>query len=171
MVTPLVLAAVTLVNAASFQASEVKAMKVLTLSKNIAASQDEAYAAWSSADALKSWMAHDVLMEPEVNGYFRVHFAQRGDQYIGTGDLTMLSLEAPTRIMFTWDAPVEYPYVRGQRTVVELRFEGVSDNQTKVTLRQFGWGDGEEWDATFEYFGGAWAYVLGKMEAHFAEGD
>lgn len=130
----------------------------------------EAYAAWASGEALSSWMAPVVEMEPEVNGHFRVQFSQPGTDYVGTDDLHMLSLEPPSRVMFTWDAPVDFPHARSQRTVVEVRFESVSDTQTRVTLWQYGWGEGEEWDATFAYFETAWTYVLGAMERHFEAG-
>ena len=37
-----------------------------------------------------------------------------------------------------------------------LRFSEVAPNQTRVTLTQSGWGEGEEWDKAYNYFISAW---------------
>ena len=41
---------------------------------------------------------------------------------------------------------------------------------TRVQLRHFGWGTGEEWLATRDYFAGAWEVVLNRLEYRFARG-
>jgi uncharacterized protein YndB with AHSA1/START domain len=59
--------------------------------------------------------------------------------------------------------------VRPQRTVVTLRFAPSGENETQVTLRHMGWGDGGQWDQNFDYFDRAWPRVLANFQKRFAD--
>ena len=47
--------------------------------------------------------------------------------------------------------------------------EPVEGNRTSVTLRNFGYGDGEEWARTKAYFERAWPAVMANLEKRFAK--
>ena len=61
------------------------------------------------------------------------------------------------------------PTIRKLRTLVYLNFEPVEGNKTSVTLRNFGYGDGEEWARTKAYFERAWPAVMANLEKRFAK--
>ena len=62
------------------------------------------------------------------------------------------------------------PEARAQRTFVVVRFEPVDDQHTRVRLHHVGWGDGGEWDKTYQYFDRAWGAVLGNLKKRFDSG-
>jgi hypothetical protein len=42
-------------------------------------------------------------------------------------------------------------------------------NRTTLTLRNFGYGEGDEWAKTKAYFEKAWPAVMASLEKHFAK--
>lgn len=72
-------------------------------------------------------------------------------------------------LSFTWNAPPHLAVARQQRTVVIVRLQAQGD-ATLVTLHHVGWGDGGEWDKTFDYFSQAWPNVLGNLQKRFVSG-
>ena len=65
--------------------------------------------------------------------------------------------------------PPSLPEARKQRTSVVLRFEPKGDS-TVVRLHHSGWGEGGEWDKSFEYFSSAWKTVLNNLQERFTKG-
>ena len=55
------------------------------------------------------------------------------------------------------------------RTLVYLDFKPLDGNRTEVTLRNFGYGQGDDWDKTKAYFQRAWPAVMGNLEKKFAK--
>ena len=83
----------------------------------------------------------------------------------------ILVLEPHERFAFTWNAPLEQPYVRSQRTIVMLELEPVGKNRTLLRFTHSGWGEGPAWDTAFEYFDRAWNHhVLARLVHRFVEG-
>ena len=92
----------------------------------------------------------------------------------GADTMRFLALQPMTMLSFDWNAPPSLPTIRGQRTVVVLRFEAQGE-RTKLTLHRGGWGDpagadGREWDAAYRYFDRAWGTVLGNLQKRYAPG-
>jgi hypothetical protein len=73
-------------------------------------------------------------------------------------------------ISFDWNSPPSLPDVRGEHTFVVVRFEPVSDKQTRVSVHHTGWGDGGQWDKSFAYFELAWANVLSNLQKRWTSG-
>jgi uncharacterized protein YndB with AHSA1/START domain len=145
--------------------------RALNLETTVKATPAQAFNAWTTTEGIKTFFAPDGKVEARSNGLYEIHMnplAPPGEK--GADDMRVLAIQENKMISFTWSAPPSFPEARKQRTVVILRFSPVSDNETKVTLHQTGWGDGGEWDKTFEYFGKAWAYVLGNFKKRFEQG-
>ena len=145
--------------------------RAVNLETTVKATPAQAFAAWSTVDGIKTFFAPDGRIEARSNGLYEIHmnpFAPPGEK--GADDMRVLAVQENKMISFTWNAPPSLPETRKQRTVVIVRFAPVGDTETKVTLHQVGWGDGGEWDKTFEYFGKAWGYVLGNFKKRFEQG-
>ena len=68
-------------------------------------------------------------------------------------------------------APRRFPGARTQYTHVVVRFFEEEEGRTRVKLRHDGWGEGGEWDETFNYFRRAWLeIVLPRLVHRFADG-
>lgn len=80
---------------------------------------------------------------------------------------TLITVDPPKRLSFTWNAPPEIPELREaeERTRVSLQLKRKGPNDTLVTLTQTGFGQGDAWDRDLAYFEGAWPIVLSRLEA------
>ena len=137
----------------------------------VAASLDEAWAAWTTREGIVSFFAPDARIEPRVGGAFHIHIdplAEPGRK--GADDMRFLALQPKKMISFDWNAPPSLPEVRQQRTVVIVRFEPVDAGRTRVRLHHTGWGEGGEWDRAFAYFDKSWSQVLGNLKKRFDTG-
>ena len=95
--------------------------------------------------------------------------AEPGKQ--GGEGMMVLAIQPQRMLGFTWNAPPHLPNVRNQMTHVIIRLHPLSPDQTKVTLRHDGWGEGGEWDSAYEYFEKAWKkIVLPRLKHRFDVG-
>jgi uncharacterized protein YndB with AHSA1/START domain len=137
----------------------------------LAATPEQAWAAWTTREGITSFFAPDARIEPRAGGAFEVYinpFAEPGMK--GADDMRFLALQPPRMLSFTWNAPPHLPEARQQRTVVVVRIHPVSERETRVTLHHTGWGDGGEWDQAYAYFDRAWGNVLGNLKKRFETG-
>ncbi len=156
---------------ASLVAPALAQERALNLETTVKATPAQVFAAWSTTEGIKTFFAPDGRIEAKSNGLYEIHMnplAAAGEK--GADDMRVLAVQENRMISFTWNAPPSFPEARKQRTMVIVRLHPVSEAETKVTLHQVGWGDGGEWDKTYEYFGKAWSYVLGNLKKRFEQG-
>lgn len=126
--------------------------------------------AWITSAGIKSFFAPDARVELRVDGPFEVYinpYAAPGAR--GADDMRILAFQENRMLSFTWNAPPHLPLARQQRTVVIIRLEARGDG-TLVRLHHVGWGDGGEWDKSFDYFSQTWPLVLANLQKCFASG-
>ena len=137
----------------------------------VAATLDDAWAAWTTREGIVSFFAPDAKIEPRVGGAFEVYIdpgAAPGNK--GADDMRFLALQPKKMISFDWNAPPHLPEARAQRTFVIVRFEPLGAKLTRITLHHTGWGSGGQWDAAYSYFDRAWGSVLGNLKKRFEAG-
>lgn len=137
----------------------------------IAATLDQAWAAWTTREGITSFFAPDAVIDPRVGGAFHIHIDPGGAPGMkGADDMRFMALQPKKMISFDWNAPPSLPEARQQRTFVVVRFYPLDDKTTRVTLHHAGWGDGGEWDMAYAYFDRAWGNVLGNLKKRFETG-
>jgi uncharacterized protein YndB with AHSA1/START domain len=147
------------------------AERAIDKSVEVAASLDEAWAAWTTREGIVSFFAPDAKVEPRVGGAFSIHFdpgAPAGSK--GADDMRFMALQPKQMLSFEWNAPPFLPDARAQRTFVIVRFEPLGERSTRVMLHHTGWGQGGEWDKAYAYFDRAWGNVLGNLKQRFERG-
>ena len=118
---------------------------------DVAASLDEVWGAWTTRDGIRSFFAPDANIDARVGGAFQIYMDPLAEPGLkGADEMRFMALQPKRMISFDWNAPPHLAQARKQRTFVVVRFEPVSDKLTKVTLHHTGWGDGGEWDQTFD---------------------
>lgn len=135
------------------------------------ATLDQVWDSWTTRDGIVGFFAPDAKIEPRVGGAFHIYIdptAEPGSK--GADDMRFMALQPKRMLSFDWNAPPHLPQARAQRTFVVLRFDPVSDRQTRVTLHHTGWGDGDEWDKAYAYFDKAWAGVLANLQKRWTQG-
>lgn len=83
------------------------------------------------------------------------------DGTTGSNGCQVLSFIPGRMVSFSWNSPPTLD-TRELRTWVVVEFADVGGG-TEVTLTHLGFGEGEAWDQTLEYFQNAWDIVLGKF--------
>jgi len=81
----------------------------------------------------------------------------------GSEGSTIVSVAALRELAFDWTFSPTTPGLRsaGATTRVTVRFLDRDETAT-ITLTATGWGDGDEWDAGYDYFDRAWDVVLDR---------
>ena len=137
----------------------------------VAASLDDAWAAWTTREGIIGFLAPDAKIEPRVGGAFQIYFNPLGAPGSkGADDMRFMALQPKSMLSFDWNAPPHLPDARAQRTFVVVRFAAIDGKSTSVSLHHTGWGDGGEWDKTYAYFDRAWGNVMANLKKRFESG-
>jgi len=145
--------------------------KMLRKETIVPATLPEVWNAWTTAEGTKTFFSPRTHVELAVGGPFEIYFLldrPYGSQ--GSEGCRVLSYLPMEMLSFSWNAPPEFGELRGQHTIVVLRFEEVEPGKVKVVLWHHGWGKGEKWDKLYDYFDKAWSYVLSNLKKRFVAG-
>jgi uncharacterized protein YndB with AHSA1/START domain len=145
--------------------------KILVKEILVPATLEEVWNAWTTTEGVKTFFSSEAKVELAVGGSFEIYFlldAPYGSQ--GSEGCRVLSYLPKEMLTFSWNAPPEFGKLRGQHTIVVLRFDELEPGKVRVVLSQHGWGSGEQWDKLYDYFDKAWSYVLGNLKKRFAAG-
>jgi uncharacterized protein YndB with AHSA1/START domain len=135
----------------------------------VAAPVAEVWRALSTADGLRSFFAPAAEIELRAFGKFSIQF-NPSTPGSSAEDNVVLAVEPERMLSTTWNAPPAYPQVRAQRTLLQFCLAPEGPARTRVTIVQSGFGTGPEWDATYEYFRGAWTWVAASLQHRFEHG-
>jgi len=144
---------------------------VLVKERMVHAPAAEVFAAWTTDEGVKTFLAPQALVEARVGGAFEMYFspdAPRGSR--GSEGCTILALEPDTHLAFTWNFPPLLPAIRYEYTRVDLWLEAVGEDATRVLVKQTGWRSGPEWQQGLQYFEQAWELVLDRLVSSFRFG-
>ena len=146
--------------------------RVITCSITVPAPVAEVWQAWTTEAGAQSFFAPRCIIDLRPGGAYEMLVdleAEPGDQG-GEGNVVM-AYQPQCMLAFTWNAPPHLPTVRDHWTHVVVRFFETEVQQTRVTVRHDGWGQGTEWDAAFSYFSRAWGdIVLPRLRYRFEHG-
>ena len=138
---------------------------VVEMSRFLEASPDQAFAAWTRAEAVAAWMGPDGVsarverLEPGVGGRYRFVLAEDDGDHVVGGEF--MEWDPPARLALTWTW--EGGLFAGVETTVELTFAEEGDG-TRLTLvhRRLPTDEARELHAK------GWTGCLDCLAAHFA---
>ena len=141
----------------------------IAVTKTINAPVADVWKAWTTTDGIESFFAPKAAkVEPWSGGAFELWFGvNEPEGSRGSEGCKVHSVKPMEQLVFEWNAPPTIPVIRPLRTLVYLDFKPLPDNRTEVTLRNFGYGVGEDWDKTKAYFARAWPAVMANLEKRF----
>ena len=143
----------------------------IVVTKVINAPVAEVWKAWTTADGIESFFARRAAnVVPEPGGAFELWFGlDNPEGQRGSEGCLVHSVVPMQQLVFEWNAPPTIPAIRKLRTLVYLDFAPADGNRTTLTLRNFGYGQGEEWAKSKAYFERAWNAVMTNLEKRFAK--
>ena len=142
-------------------------VKVVTVKAPV----EEVLKAWTTTEGITSFFAPAARIEARPGGPFEVYinpYAKPGMK--GADDMIVLAVQEKKMISFTWNSPPHLAEVRNQRTSVTVRMKPAEDGLTEVRLTHGGWGEGGQWDQSFNYFDKSWGNVLANLQKRFVDG-
>ena len=139
----------------------------------VAAPLAEVWKTWTTTEGVKTFFGPEAKIEAVVGGPFEIYFGPSQPEGLRGSEGCKVHSVVPMKLLaFTWNAPPTIPAIRnsGVHTVVYIELEEAGAEQTRVTMTHVGWGAGEDWDKTYQYFDRAWDAVLGNLRYRFAVG-
>jgi uncharacterized protein YndB with AHSA1/START domain len=131
----------------------------------------EVWEAWTKSEELTKFVGRGAEIDPRPRGLFRVVFFPERVSPVDRGnDGLILSLEPQRMLTFTWMTPLNMKGLRGNSTVVSLHFTPLDATTTRVDLLNTGYGQGEEWQAAYDYNVKGWDRILAALEYRFKIG-
>lgn len=123
---------------------------------------DQVYAVWTTAAGwARLYPAPSAShLDLAIGGRYEWLF----DGTVGSNRCQVLSYLPNRMVSFSWNAPPSHPTTREKRTwvVVETSPEGPAS--TRVRLTHLGFGNGPQWEETYDYFDNAWDRVLARLQ-------
>jgi len=130
----------------------------------------DVWKAWTTKEGIESFFAPKAAkVEPVPGGAFELWFGvdyPEGSR--GSEGCKVHSVKPMEQLVFEWNAPPTIPAIRSLRTLVYLDFKPLPDNRTELTLRNFGYGEGEDWAKSRAYFTNAWTNVMASLQKRFS---
>jgi len=139
--------------------------------RTVQASVQQVWEAWTTVEGVKSFFAPEAQIGTEVGEPYEIYFvptAEPGQR--GAEGMRIMILDAPNYLAFTWNFPPSLPSIRHQQTMVAIRLMPGGEGQCRVSLEQWGFGEGEDWEKGRAYFDKAWEYVLDNLVKRFDSG-
>jgi len=145
--------------------------KVILKEKVLRASSTEVWKLLSTRKGLESFFAPKCEIELCPLGNFEIHFFPDNPPGTrGAENLNVLSLIPGRMLSFTWDAPPLWPEIRKERTYVVIEVQSVDQKSSLLRFSHWGWGEGDDWEAVYDYFQKAWDVVLERLDTRLREG-
>ncbi len=145
--------------------------RVLRAETVVHAPVQEVWKAFTTKEGVQSWMAPVAEVDLRVGGTIMTNYnraAKIGDP--GTIVHHIVSYE-PERMLAThFTAAADGPAwaKKAEATWVVYRFEPVGEKDTRVTVSMMGWGQGAEWDDSYEHFKRGNEWTMEQLGKRFA---
>ena len=140
------------------------APRAVEVSVDVDAPVRAVWQAWTTREGIVSFFGSDARIDLRPGGAYEILFGNG----VGCNGCMVMAVQPERLLAFTWNSPPHLAEVRPHFTHVVLRFEPLGEKHTRVTLHEDGWGDGGEWDKSFDYFSEAWPRVLKRLQQRFA---
>jgi uncharacterized protein YndB with AHSA1/START domain len=143
----------------------------IVVTKVIAAPVADVWHAWTTPEGIESFFARKAAkVDARPGGAFELWFALDAPEGSrGSEGCHFHSVTPMQQLVFEWNSPPTLPVVRPLHTLVYLDFRPVAPDRTEVTLRNFGYGQGEDWQKSKAYFERAWNSVMDSLQKRFAQ--
>ena len=147
--------------------------RVLRHEAIVDATLEQAWAAFTTTEGLRTFAAPVVDFELKTGGKFHSNY-QVGSKVGDPSTIynTVLAYVPLKMVAFKIGLTDKFP--AGPREVGTLfavvEFEKVSNRKVKIILSMMGWGNGAEWDQVYKHFDWGNAYTLKALQERFVKG-
>jgi uncharacterized protein YndB with AHSA1/START domain len=136
------------------------------------ASLKEVWEAFTTNQGAQAFFAPKTKINLTLGGSYEIYFYPGNPNGTrGCEEECHIQSFAPMKsLAFTWGSEPGSLRDAGLTTIVFLDFKELSAHKTLVHFTNIGWGQGHEWDQSYDTFTKNWDSVLGWLKIRFAKG-
>ena len=147
--------------------------RVLRQEAVVAATLEEVWKTFTTADGLRTFLAPMVSLDFRVGGKWEVSAdpnAQLGDpKNIVNEVISFLPMEMIS--VRVTQAPSTFAHPEMAKSVWTVyQFERLGADRVRVIVSMVGWKAGSDWDSTYNFFERGNAYTMRQLQTRFVEG-
>jgi uncharacterized protein YndB with AHSA1/START domain len=139
--------------------------KKLQFDVDVPAPVGDVWAAFATAEGMKTWIAPDARVDLRAGGDWLALFPGAS-----AGGGKIVSFAAMSEIVIHALAPDRFPEVRSTGTTATFTLAVCGEKCTHVRLVQTGWLAGKQWDDAFDYLTKGNAQLLEQLRTRFVKG-
>lgn len=148
--------------------------KVIRQEVVVKAPLDFAWFAWIRGERVAIWFAPETVIDPKIGGAYELYFIPGNKTGMNTSGCKITKLEEKKELSFTWKGPDPFADLMNNEnslTEVQVHFEELGPEQTKVIVKHRGFQQDGAWTEAFEWHNNAWAGVLGSLKSALETGQ
>ncbi|WP_427452057.1 SRPBCC family protein [Litorimonas sp. WD9-15] len=155
------LTALTLTALACATSAQAQLRPMIYAEETIDLPRSEVWQDWTTSEGIESFFGEEAIIEMQPGGKYFISFdpsAEEGSKGNDYGQVLGYHYEQMLHV--TWSMPPYMPKIRPHLTSLQIEFQRVDDDTTKLRLFHTGFGDTDAWDEGIEYFDRIWPAVL-----------
>ena len=142
-------------------ASQAQLRPMVYAETTVEASSQQAFSDWTTAEGIESFFAPQATIEAKPGGAYKLCFAPDAPVgSCGNDNGRILGLQPDKMLAFTWAMPPYMPEIRPHLTSVQVLFEPINADTTRIRLFHTGFGNDDDWAEGRDYFAKTWPDVL-----------
>lgn len=148
--------------------------KVLTQTETIKVPLNLVWYAWTISERVSEWFAPEAVVEPKEGGPFELYFEPGNTTGMNTKGCKIIKLVEGKELQFTWKGPDQFTEIMNQDnelTIVNVHFEEVDKETTKVIVEHTGFKDNDIWADAVKWHQMAWSGVLHSLKSALEKGE
>lgn len=130
--------------------------------------------AWTRAERVSQWFAAEANIEIKVNGAYELYFVPGNKTGMNTKGCKVRKLIPQEQLHFTWKGPDQFASIMNNEeslTIVEVLFEEMNGEQTRITITHRGFKEEKVWAEAIAWHEMAWTGVLESLRSALEKGE
>ena len=135
---------------------------------------DLVWYAFTISERVSQWFAPEAVIEAKEGGAYELYFIPGNKTEMNTKGCKIIKMIDEKELQFSWKGPDQFESImnnENELTTVNVSFESISPNTTKVVVEHLGFKDGENWTEAIQWHKMAWAGVLSSLKSSLEEGE
>ena len=129
--------------------------------------------AWTIPERVCEWFAPEAMIEATVGGAYELYFIHGNRIEMNTKGCKIIKLIDEKQLQFTWKGPDQFKSIMNDEndlTIVNVSFESVNKDSTRVVVEHIGFKDDDSWRDAIDWHKMAWKGVLGSLMSALENG-
>jgi len=130
--------------------------------------------AWTISERVSEWFAPETVVEAMEGGAYELYFIPGNKTGMNTKGCKIIKLVDKKELRFTWKGPDQFESImnnENELTNVNVSFEPVDTDSTKINVEHTGFKEDDNWKEAFDWHQMAWSGVLSSLKSALEKGE